>query len=124
MSNDNMKYTPNDSLVLYVNQADREAYVLAVIGDEMLVEYEMPAGSSALVCISVKDGVLGMRRSFAYKSVPKKWIDAIRAADMTEWLGQCQRNGFVPFPKGKEELQFDADCAAAAQERVEPHITF
>lgn len=45
-------WKPLDALEVHVNQGWREAYVLAVLDDEALIEYEMPRGSTALWLVS------------------------------------------------------------------------
>src|SRR5262245_28661647 len=47
------KWQVGDQLTVRANQNYREAYVLAVIGDEALIEYEMPGGTTALWVIDV-----------------------------------------------------------------------
>ena len=93
------QYGPNDPLDVWVNQAEREATVLAVIGNEILVEYEMPNGTSALLQMTVDGRDLIRRRNVSYNSVPLRWLNAIRRADMTNWIGMGQRSAKrIPFP--------------------------
>ena len=92
-------YGPNDSITVYSNQAEREACVLAVIKDQILVEYEMPNGTSALLQMTVDGRNLIRRRNVNYNTVPRRWLNAIRRADMTDWLGMGQRSATrIPFP--------------------------
>lgn len=104
-------YQPNDSFSVYANQAERDGYVLAVIGDEVLVEYQMPgttskwAGHPAEPTSALRiQKVLGNRmigdyKSVSYNNVPKKWLRAIKEAGMTDWIGMGQRSRTrIPFP--------------------------
>lgn len=89
-------YHTDETMEVYSNQADREATVLAVIGDEILVEYEMPAGSTAMLQFTVLGGELRKRKNVAYNTCPKRWIAAMVEQGM-EWIGAGQR-GNVAFP--------------------------
>ncbi len=42
------RYEPGDNVEITRNQGKREAVVLAVIGDKVLIEYTMPKGTTAL----------------------------------------------------------------------------
>jgi len=97
LSDDSMPYAANDGLSIWSNQAHRDATVLAVDGNELILEYEMPAGSTALLSYLVRNGELTRMRNHSYKGCPKRWIRLIRAGGMN-WTGQCQRNGRVPLP--------------------------
>ncbi len=83
------RWEPRDQLTVNVNQGDREAVVLAVIGDEALIEYEMPAGSTAMWVIHACYPHPGKIRSISYKSCPKKWLAAIEESGQ-EWIGNGQ----------------------------------
>ena len=101
MKNENENpWQPNDSMSVFVNQAERDAYVLAVIGDDILIEYEMPAGTSALVQYAVVEGKVSWpSRNYSYNAVPKRWLKPIRDANMTNWIGMGQRSHIrIPFP--------------------------
>lgn len=105
-------YGPNDSIEVWANQAEREGYVLATIGDEVLIEYEMPGTTakygkfhpaqpwSALRVIkTIGLQPVGDYQSVSYNNVPKRWLRAIKAADMTNWIGMGQRSATrIPFP--------------------------
>jgi hypothetical protein len=52
-SNGTGQYKVGDSITLFRNQADRDGYVVAVDNNEILVEYEMPNGTSALNIIDL-----------------------------------------------------------------------
>lgn len=93
-------FEANDGLTVYVNQAEREATVLAVIDDEILIEYEMPAGTSALLKFNVSPGgELRNQVNYSYHKVPQKWTMAILEAGMTNWIGRGQRSHVrIPFP--------------------------
>lgn len=82
-------WKPNDSLRVDVNQGMRDAYVLAVIGNEALIEYEMPSGTTALWVIRADRPEPHKIRNVSYRSCPQKWLDAIEEAG-TEWEGNGQ----------------------------------
>lgn len=99
-------YEAGQVMRVHCNQAWREATVLAVIGDEILVEGEMPGttsswGSAArgtrhnrettfLRRYNVALGDLRGMRSISYNSCPKKWLAAIDSQH-GEWIGFGQR---------------------------------
>jgi hypothetical protein len=83
---------PGDPIQLFRNQGMREGVVLAVIGDKILVEYEMPNGSTSLNIILQQnaDKPEWGGKTVAYKSIPRKWLQAIVDAGMDwEGHGQC-----------------------------------
>ena len=89
-------FRSGNSLLITVNQGSRFAQVLGTIDNMMIVEYTMPAGTTALqIMHNDEDGAFG--RSVSYKSCPKKWIQAIRDGS-GGWKGICQRNGLINFP--------------------------
>lgn len=81
---------------LFRNQGMREAFVLAMETGLALVEYEMPAGTTALNVIPVdENGYMEPRDgstyyAVSYRSVPKHWLKAMIEAG-TEWMGYGQR---------------------------------
>lgn len=81
-------WKPGDRLQLDVNQGWREAWVLAVIDDEALVEYRMPAGTTAMQIIQ-NNRRSHYGRSVNYRACPLYWQRAIRAAGR-EWVGESQ----------------------------------
>lgn len=84
---------PGDTFLVNVNQGDREAMVLAVIGDQALVEYAMPAGTTALQIVTKGREQVG--RSVSYPSVPTKWLRAI-VEEGCEWEGSPQGGKKIP----------------------------
>jgi hypothetical protein len=91
----------------YANQKARDAEVLAVLGTDVLLEYVMPGTTngretSALV-IAFAHGVTKLKqlRSVPHAKVPKYWIEAMRDQGTTDWIGEGQRSGHVPFPTGE-----------------------
>lgn len=108
-----VSYGPNDSYDVEANQGVREGTVLAIIDDEMMVEYEMPGTTtqwrsggrlmgnttSALRIVRmIGDQEVG-HKTCSYNAVPKKWLQAIRDAEMTDWIGMGQRSHKrIPFP--------------------------
>jgi hypothetical protein len=109
-------YEANDHVTVWANQADREGYVLAVIDDQALIEYEMPkSGMTAMWIISSDaSGEIQKIRNISYaqalKTMGKKrdWIAAMWDAG-TVWDG-CHLYGWghhIPFPP-KPEAEADA----------------
>jgi len=88
-------YEAGDDFSIWINQGFRDAVVLATVGEQMIVEYEMPAGTTALVRMDnlpcVQSG-----KSVSYRSCPKKWVSAI-SEQSGEWRGESQQ-GFIQFP--------------------------
>lgn len=103
-----------DTFTISVNHGDREALALARIGNQVLVEYLMPAGSTAMQILT--DGNENRGRSVSYSSIPTKWLRAIVEED-NEWEGNPQ-SGRKP-QSAKEELavrtrRFASDLVGAA----------
>jgi hypothetical protein len=88
--------------MLDANQGEREALVLAVRGDKMLVEYEMPAGSTALRLLSVEGNDRG--RPIPYRNVSVVWLKAIVEAGQT-WTGKPQQAGGKTMPSPADLLK-------------------
>lgn len=93
---DGIPYEAGDEVEVYSNQAERDGTVLAVVGRDVLIEYSMPAGTTAMLLFTVKNRKLTNRRNVAYASCPQKWIRAIAAQGMY-WQGLGQR-GTTHFP--------------------------
>ena len=104
-------YEPGDGIDVWANQAEREGYVLATIGDKVMLEYEMPGTTakyahhpaqptSALrVITTIGLEEVGGYTAYSYNNVPKPWLRAIKAAGMTDWIGMGQRSiERIPFP--------------------------
>jgi hypothetical protein len=85
---DQFTWKPGDRLELDVNQGWREAWVLAVVDDEALVEYRMPAGTTAMQIIQ-NNRRSHYGRSVSYRSCPLFWQRAIRSTG-GEWVGESQ----------------------------------
>ena len=86
MTTINTRPTPDtiSTLDVYRNQAYREAYLYAVIGERALIEYEMPNGSSALNFVSIHN--TRDYRPVSYGALPKKWAKAvIEQSGMKNW---------------------------------------
>ena len=138
---------PHDCLEVWANQAEREATVLAVLGDEVLIEYEMPGTtsqygynrrtgqyrhpaqptSSLRIIKMIQNKIVGDYKSMSYKRVTKRWLQAIREAGTTDWIGCGQAtNGRVEFPGENEHCGFcdnqftdeeQLTCAACGRQR-------
>jgi len=80
-----------DETSVYRNQGEREAIVLAVAPErgQALVEYEMPAGTTALSVISWQGN--RVYNSVSYATVSKAWIRRMHQQGTKDWQGRCQR---------------------------------
>lgn len=93
------------STTWYANQARRDADVLAVVGNEVLIEYVMPGTTngretSALVLCEIH-GVTRLRhvRNYTHRKLPVRWVKAMNDQGTQDWLGLGQRErDEVPFP--------------------------
>lgn len=85
---------------VYANQGERDANVLAVKGEQVLVEYEMPAGTSSLVLMAACGNELHRIKTYPHSSLPQHWIDAIHDQGWGSlWIGNGQRtHGTIPLP--------------------------
>lgn len=99
-------FETGDQVQWYSNQAKRDAEVLAVLGDELLLEYSMPGTTSGrehsalVVCQIYAVSNLRQVRTVPHAKVPKYWIEAMIDQGTTDWIGEGQRSGHVPFPTG------------------------
>lgn len=98
------KFHTGDFVWWYSNQADREATVLAILGDEILIEYELPGTtsgretSSLVLCRGCGD-TLSYIRNYTHRKLPKRWIKAMNDQGTRDWIGLGQRESqSVPFP--------------------------
>ena len=96
-----LPYKAGDRLFIWSNQGERGAWVLGTLEDQIIVEYEMPSGTTALNILQNAVDVKFVK-SVSYKSCPKKWIQAIRDG-VGSWEGICQRNGQIDFPEESVE---------------------
>ena len=92
-----LPYKSGQRISIWVNQGERDAWVLCTLEDQIIVEYEMPSGTTALNILQNAVDVKFVK-SVSYKSCPKKWIQAIRDG-VGSWEGICQRNGQIDFPE-------------------------
>jgi hypothetical protein len=91
-----------DTLEVFVNQGMRDAIVLGVIDDEMIIEYEMPAGTTAMLVLPRDNNSQSCGKSVSYRTCPKKWIKAIFHGTGW-WTGRSQTGNEYPFPPMKEK---------------------
>lgn len=92
-------WEPGDSFTVHVNQGEREARVLGVDGDEAIIEYEMPKGTTALRLINRHDPTAHPGPNIHYRRCPARWLKAIVAAGKG-WKGQSQQGQrYVPDPE-------------------------
>lgn len=90
-------YIAGDLMTLFINQGERDVWVLGTIDNQMIVEYEMPSGTTAMQMLKNEKGA-GHIRSVSYTSCPKKWIQAIRDG-VGSWEGNSQSGGHINFPE-------------------------
>lgn len=81
------KLKVGDTSEIEVNQGLREAWVLAVIGDEALIEYEMPRGTTALWIVDAY--FWGYKRNVSYSNLPTRWLKAM-IDEGVEWTHRPQ----------------------------------
>lgn len=81
-----------DDVTVNINQADRDGVVLALLGDECIVEYVMPAGSSSLYIALATEPAVKLK-SVAYHKLTKAWRKAI-AAEGLDWEGTPQQSQY------------------------------
>ena len=81
-----------DYVQWWANQAQRDGRVLAVNGNEVLIEYEMPAGTSALVLCDGLGETLRAKRTIPHCKLSREWIDCIHEQGAAAyWIGHGQR---------------------------------
>jgi hypothetical protein len=97
-------YKVGDEITLWRNQADRDGYVIAVYNNEILVEYEMPNGTTALNIIDLtlpeydKYNYTKNYTTISYEKarLSKKWgnkIDASRLINNPQGSAKRYNNG-------------------------------
>ena len=74
---------------LWANQGERTASVLAFLGEEALIEYSMPRGTSALRIVNRDEPAGG--RNMSYFQVPVKWLREMVETGV-EWIGCPQQS--------------------------------
>lgn len=87
-----------DTFSIFVNQGEREGHVLAVLGDRALIEYEMPAGTTAMLFAPAvttwfnhsPQFIHNYKMSVSYKQLPKKWLQAIVDQNNGDWWANPQ----------------------------------
>jgi hypothetical protein len=65
----------NSFMSVYVNQGNRDASVCARIDFNVLLEYEMPAGTTALRMVDLRNG---RDKTISYSQLSNKWWKAIQ----------------------------------------------
>lgn len=83
---------PGDTTTIWVNQGWRPCTVLARLVHELLVEYRMPNGTTAL---QVHSGL--SVKSVSYRGLATRWLQAVVDAGQT-WDGSSQGKAAVPSP--------------------------
>jgi len=72
------------------NQAEREAYVLAIIGNEALIEYTMPHESTTLNIVpNPYNRETSGYKTVSYRKVHTKWLEVMTANNIS-WVGHPQ----------------------------------
>lgn len=74
---------------LWTNQGERTASSLAFLGEEALIEYSMPRGTSALRIVNRDEP--GGGRNMSYFQVPVKWLREMVETGV-EWIGCPQQS--------------------------------
>ncbi len=99
---------PGYTFKLWVNHAERPAHVLAILGREALIEYNMPKGTTSLKLIEIRNGQIAEGgKTIPYKRVPNRWLKAIVDGGY-DWEGTPQgKKGedFILMPSAEEMLQ-------------------
>lgn len=91
---------PGDTVFVPANQATRDGTVLAVIGDEALIEYTMPAGTSSLRIVPAACPKTTKYKSVSYLKLPLKWLKAIAEAETgPDMVIMPQKSDFVLWYK-------------------------
>jgi len=128
LNNGQVTWEAGDCCSVFSNQASRSATCLAVIGTEVLVEYEMPGTTSqwgynrrtgeyrhpanptsALRIFDARFGDRREDRSVPHRNLQRKWIDAIHEQGTDQyWIGMGQRM-LEPFPLPAPTLVLDGD---------------
>ena len=89
--------TPGDSYDIEVNQALREGTVLAVVNGTLLVEYQMPKGTTGLQFVNAQ----GHQKGASYTSLSRVWLQAIVDGGQ-EWVANSQ--GRLPVASPDAQL--------------------
>jgi hypothetical protein len=91
-------WQPGDVFTKVINQGPRECEVLAKLGNEVMVEYEMPAGGTSLFIMPAKTSDIdklrhhsGGYKNVSYSSIPTKWLEALVKEDVN-WIGNPQQS--------------------------------
>lgn len=84
------RWKPHDELEIYANQAYRKAKILAVVGDEALLEYKLPSGSTSLWIIEADNPHPLAKRTVRHCRCPVRFIEAMKQAG-TVWEGERER---------------------------------
>jgi hypothetical protein len=101
---------------LLVNQGWRPAWVLARLGDEALIEYVMPNGTSALRIVSAAGALaedwVALRhweyRSISYHALPRKWLrELVHTGE--RWEGLPQQTRMPGTPANELRRRFGED---------------
>ena len=106
---------PGSKFAIYVNQAYRDATVLAIRGKYILAEYEMGNGTTALRLLKRSERILRQLASkvcaplpeeykpLSYHDVSRPWLRAIISGGMI-WRGCPQQNNGAMVPTPGEML--------------------
>jgi len=90
---------------IFVNQGWRDADELAHIGDQILVEYEMPNGSTALRIYEGKKW-----KPLSYRRIPRKWATELRENEI-RLIGQPQQMNKRDWDDFHEEINLQIAMA-------------
>jgi hypothetical protein len=81
-----------DPVTVWKNQGNREATVIAVLGDRCLVEYTMPSESTALYFALITEPSVSLT-TVAYHNLTKAWRKAV-AEQCADWEGRPQQSPY------------------------------
>lgn len=97
-------FEATDDVIVESNQAGRDGYVLAVQGNRVLVEYEMPAGTSALVFFEAVGDQLYRLNTVPHRKLSQAWINRIHEQGGADyWIGKGQRMMYaMELPERRE----------------------
>ena len=92
-------FLPGGSLLVHANQGMRRATILAIRDNSLLVEYTMPAGTTALrlIDLTAPANAVGWGRRIPYRDLSVPWLQAVVEAGQ-EWTGTPQQHSFPPMP--------------------------
>jgi len=83
---------------VFKDQAWRDGLILAVVDDRVLIEYQMPGGTTALI---VRLRSTGVEHAMSYLRIPKPLLQSM-VIHGSGWIGKPQHEEPVPQPNTQE----------------------